>query len=152
LPDFWDTSGLAKLYIPERGSAWASERARGGLAASEFCVVEIASVLQRRFTEGQSSADERDERYARFLSDTRAFDLITVREQIVTHAARLLLQGAFAGRTRALDAVQLASALEWFERTAASNMEAGAFIVADRSLREAAVALGLAVEDPEDYE
>jgi hypothetical protein len=61
------------------------------------------------------------------------------------------LSGRLATRVRALDLIQLASALEWFERARALNIESGAFVVADRPLREAAVALGLDVENPEDY-
>ena len=150
--DFWDTSGLAKLYVPERGSRWASDRVGEVLAVSELSLVEIASVLQRRFVEHQFTALERDEHYARFLADAQAFQFIAVRDRLLARSAELLVTGVFTSRLRSLDAIQLASVLEWFEVARRLNIESGAFIVADRPLREAAVALGLPVENPEDYE
>ena len=96
---------------------------------------------------------QRDLAYQRFLADSPAFQFVDPDDAIRGLAVKLLhFEPRIAGRLRALDAIQLATAIWWFEWVAASNIEFGAFIVADWSLREAAVALGLAVEDPEDYE
>lgn len=49
-----------------------------------------------------------------------------------------------------MDAIQLASAEAWQRQTAA--VDHGLFVVSDGPLRNAATVIGLAVEDPENYE
>lgn len=90
--------------------------------------------------------------YAQFLADTLRFELISLTDHLISSASNLLLVGTFGMRVRTADAIQLASALWWFERVSALNIEPGAFIVADTPLRDAAAALGLVVDNPEDHE
>ncbi len=90
--------------------------------------------------------------YSRYLADRVEWIAIEIDGRIVERASELVLTGRFGTRVRAADAIQLASAERWFERARDRNIDIGAFIVADRHLRDAALALGLPVENPEDYE
>jgi hypothetical protein len=111
----------------------------------------MASVFRRRDQEGAAAGLLRD-LYARFHLDAAAFEVVSVTNELIRAASELVLDGHTGSRTRSLDAIQLATARWWFEQAALLNIEPGAFVVADRPLRDAAVALGIAVENPEDYE
>jgi predicted nucleic acid-binding protein len=151
--DFWDTSSIAKLYLNEVGSEWSARRAlERAVSGSELALAEMASILARRCAEHEIDEARRDELYSRFLSDTEDWQLTAVTDTVLRRAASIGLSGIFSTRVRALDLIHLASVTEWFERAAASSMEAGSFIVADNPLRDAALALGLAVENPEEHE
>ena len=89
---------------------------------------------------------------ARFLRDAVRFELIDVTRDLLAVASELTLSGGIGRRMRSLDAIQLATARWWLEQAATLTIEPGAFIVADAALRESAVGLGMAVENPEDYE
>lgn len=86
--------------------------------------------------------------YSRYLADRVEWIAIEIDGRIVERASELVLTGRFGTRVRAADAIQLASAERWFERARDRNIDIGA----DRHLRDAALALGLPVENPEDYE
>jgi|CXWL01.1.fsa_nt_gi predicted nucleic acid-binding protein len=151
--DFWETSSAAKLYLNEIGSEWVTARmGEGEGAISALVHAEMASLLARRCAEGEFDADIRDEIYGRYLGDTNRFEVLEVTDGILKASARLILSGIFGTRVRASDAIHLATAQRWFEQARRLNIESGAFVVADKALRDAAVALGLAVENPEDYE
>jgi len=53
---------------------------------------------------------------------------------------------------RGFDAVQLATARLWFEALRPTNIEPGTFVVADGALRDAALSLGIVVDNPEEHE
>lgn len=151
--DFWDTSALAKLYLDERGSEWSVQRAlSNAVAMSELAHVEVASFLARRCAEGEFDASVQRQLYGRYLEDTRRFEVVRPSASLITAAAGLTLSGVLGLRVRSLDAIQLASAMWWFEQARALNIEPGAFIVADGPLREAGAALGMAVDNPEEHE
>jgi uncharacterized protein len=155
VPDnVWDTSAIVKLYVQERGSEHTRQLAESGsVVIASITIVEFASALRRRTIVGDLTTDQRDAAYRRFLSDAREFSLVEVTEAVRTEAARLLLdEPRVVGRLRGFDAVQLATARVWFETLRPTNIEAGVFIVADGSLREGAVALGLPVDNPEEHE
>ena len=149
--NIWDTSALAKLYLPERGSAWALSASRSGIVTSSLAIPEIASVFGRRWRQGQFDAAERDRLYGRFLDDARRFLRIQVDDEVLSAAGNFLLDGATMPILRANDAIHVAGAKLWFERAEQHSIEAGMFIVADGRLREVARAAGLPVENPEDY-
>ena len=151
--DLWDTSSIAKLYLNERGSEWAAVRAREhSVAYSRLVVPEFASVLARKTAIGEISNEHRNRLHEEYLADATRFQIVELTEQLMSIAAQLLLDGSFGTRVRAGDGIHLASAQWWFARLRDLNIETGAFIVADRPLREAAIALGLSVKNPEDYE
>ena len=155
MPDnFWDTSALAKLYVPERGSRYARElAATDRIAIASITIVELASALRRRTLSGELTADQRDAGYRRILADAVDFEIIELTDEIRGEAVRLLLaEHRIAGRLRGADAMQLASARLWFEALQPINIVRGAFVVADRALRESAGALGLTTDNPEEHE
>jgi hypothetical protein len=150
----WDTSALAKLYVPERGSQYARQlAATDQIAISSITVVELASALRRRTISGDLTVAQRDAAYRRFLADSRDFSVVEVTDEIRGEAARLLLDDPrVVGRLRGFDAIQLATARLWFEAMRTTNIEPGTFVVADGALRDAALALGVAVDNPEEHE
>ncbi len=151
--DFWDTSALAKLYLNEIGSEWAASRAaEDDVAVSQLAHVEMASLLARRRAAGDFDSETQRHIYARYLNDLRKFEVIPFNDSLASRAAALVLSGTFGTRVRSLDAVQLATAELWFESSVAHTLDVGAFVVADGALGTAAAALGLPVENPEEYE
>ncbi len=109
----------------------------------------MASILNRLNQDGDITAEERDRIYALFVADTSGFTIVDVSEGVVGSASRLAF---FAGsRLRSLDALQLASA-QVVLTTADPGLERGAFISADKALLAAARQVGLAAQNPEDYE
>ena len=119
---------------------------------SALTIVEMASVLRRRHTEAASAPVDAREFYRRFVGDASRFEVVSIDEELITRAGELLLEGVTGARVRSSDAIQLATARWWFEQVSALNIESGAFVVADHPLRDAALALGLPVENPEDRE
>ncbi len=155
MPDnVWDTSALAKLYVPERGSRYARQLAAADdIAISSITVVELASALRRRTLAGDLPAADRDAAFRRFLADTADFAVVELTDAIRAEAARLLLdEPLVVGRLRGFDAVQLATARLWFKALRPIRIKPGAFVVADAALRAAAVALGVPVDNPEEHE
>jgi predicted nucleic acid-binding protein len=150
--NFWDTSALAKLYLPERGSNWVIELSAHDVVISKLAIPEMASVFGRRMIEGSLNLDERDGLYRSFLLDVAGFEVFGISDALLTRASGLLLEGVGGTGLRALDAIQLASAQQWFERTQVNTMMSGAFVVADRRLRDAASAVGVPVDNPEEHE
>lgn len=149
---FWDTSALAKRYLPEPGSQWVGRQRLDEVAISRLTTVEIASTLRRRAREGQIDNRTRDALYARFINESVHFTVIELSTGLLASAAEIVMRRPEPPALRTLDAIQIASALAWFEAARARNIDAGAFIVADRHLRDAALALELPVINPEDYE
>jgi predicted nucleic acid-binding protein len=150
--DYWDTSALAKLYLNERGSAWAVTRASTvQIVASRLVIVELSSVFARRHAEGTLSGALRDRLHERFMEDAQRYELVRLTDDILADAATMLLRGTFGTRVRAVDGVHLATAQWWFEQARILNIEPGAFVVADGALRDAVLAMGMRVENPEDH-
>ena len=147
--DFWDTSALAKLLLPERGSEWAAERSEQ-IVISRLTLVEIASALGRRCRDGEFDALRRDELHRAFLASLHDFEVIDLTDVILAAASQLLLAAPSA--LRSLDAIQLAGARQAFAQAEAAGIDRGFFIVADQRLLDAAIALGIATLNPEDYE
>jgi len=78
--------------------------------------------------------------------------LIGVATKLLADASTLTLEAPRGVPLRGGDAIHVTGALQWFERARALNIEPGVFVVADRRLSTVATALGLHVENPEDYE
>ena len=154
MPDnVWDTSAIVKLYVPERGSDYVRQlAATDEIVIASITVVEFAAALRRRAVAGDLTVDQRDSTYQRFLADASEFSLVEANDAVRKEAARLLLdEPRVAGRLRGFDAVQLATARVWFEALRRASIEAGAFVVADGALRDAAAALGMRVDNPEEH-
>lgn len=149
--NFWDTSALAKLYLPERGSAWATQAADAGIAISKLSLAELAHVFSRKHKDGHLTWSQRDDLFQRFLDDATHFEFIEIADAILHEAAALLFR-EFSTRVRSQDAIQLASAHRWLEAAAANSIDIGVFVVADGPLRTMAEELGLSVDNPEEHE
>jgi predicted nucleic acid-binding protein len=121
---FADTSALLKLYLPEVGTTWLLLQDLTALGVSSLVVLEVRSALARRQHEGSLSP--------------------RATEQIWKTFAR----GANQIPLRTLDALQLASALEFQRRARQAGAGPIVLLTADDRLEAAAVRAGLAVENP----
>ena len=151
---FLDTSAFTKRYLPESGSAWILslfEDDDCSVAISAIAAVELASALAGAGRRGEITDEQRDTQYRQFVADAASLEVLDASEDLLTEASRLLF-APLSVALRSLDAIQLATAIRWSERLNAHNMGLGTFVVADRRLRDAAVALGLPVDNPEEHE
>src|SRR4051812_21833852 len=139
-----------KHYLPEVGTervdAWFSSEP---VAIPFITQVEVASTLARRTREGPLPSDERDRIYQQFLGELS--DMVTVADgqAVIERAADLARTSMPNAPLRALDAIQLASALLAFERYPPEDGGAGTFVTSDRQLARVAEHAGLRVLDPE---
>ena len=109
---FFDTSALVKRYLHEKGSV----RARGLLQTSEaifyqtfITPLEMISAFYRRHREGRLSAEELSFLLRSYAVHSRTdYLLVPYSESLIGLAGTLISRHPL----RALDAIQLASALE----------------------------------------
>jgi len=147
---YFDSSGLVKRYDPrEIGSAWVvsvTDPAAAHLVlASQLALVEVAAAFARKEREGAMTSAERLDYLRLFALDCRAqYHLLPVTETILRAAADLTHQQAL----RAYDAVQLATALQANRLLVSAGSTPLVFVAADGRLCQAALAEGLAVDNP----
>jgi uncharacterized protein len=146
---FFDTSGLVKRHVRERGSDWVRGliRAAAGhrIYIARITTVEITSAITRRQHSGDISAAQA----AAFLGHFRR-DLIQ-RYRIIELTPGLFddaMQAARKHRLWAYDAVQLSVAVQVHRLHQDNGLGPVALVSADRDLNSAATAEGLLVEDP----
>jgi predicted nucleic acid-binding protein len=146
---FLETSALVKRYVAETGSRWVlglTDPAAGNVCwLTSITRVEVLAALYLRVRTGTLLR-------ARARHADRTF-----RRELRTHFRQGALIGAVLARAmrlvanyplRAYDAVQLAAALHLQAQELAAGRPAPTFICADQVLNRAAVAEGLAVDDP----
>ncbi|MGB1286106.1 MAG: type II toxin-antitoxin system VapC family toxin [Aggregatilineales bacterium] len=147
---FFDSSALAKRYMPEIGTKWVRQNtaSRGGndIAIAQITPVEIYSAISRQYHD--SYIDLRRLQAFRKLMARHIHEqylVITLSDTITQNA--LTLQEKY--RLRAYDAVQLASAqvLNTRLRSTAKIV----FVVADNRLLAAAISEGLTTDNPNTY-
>ncbi len=142
---FADTSAIVKQYLQEVGSAWvrtwASRSSGNVVILSRLTAVEFVSALARRQRQGNLSTADFIALRGAFLSDMDQFYITVHLEESVLIRARGLVS---LYSLRALDALQLASALEGIHILG----EPLTFITADIDLLKAATAEGLLTDDP----
>jgi predicted nucleic acid-binding protein len=142
---FFDTSALAKRYIVETGSSWIRSwmlaSKRHVIIVSAITNVEMTSLVMRREREKSVTPAERIRILNNFLRhlDER-YQVIELNDNLFDEARRLLVKHPL----RALDAIQLASAL----RAAKILSIQPTFISADTRLLAAASAEGLPTDNP----
>lgn len=149
---FLDTSGLAKRYITETGSAWirsvCSPLSGNQVFIAEITIVEITAAIVRRERGGSlTSAD------ARIALDQFNVDLTNVYFVAEIASARLAQARRFAEThgLRSLDAIQLAAAAHINRRQVAAGLPIVTLVSADTELLDAARVEGLLVENPNHY-
>jgi uncharacterized protein len=147
-----DSSVLVKRHIAEIGSAWVralfNPHSGNLIATMHISAVEVYSALNRRVREATLTLAD----YARIIADFDAlcveqYTLVDLTESIVVQARELLERHPL----RAYDAVQLASALVVNTALVATGLPALIFLTADDRLMNAALAEGLAAENPNMY-
>jgi predicted nucleic acid-binding protein len=146
---FFDTSAIAKRYSNETGSAWVIEvtepTAGNTIYLARVTEVEVVSAIMRRTRDGALSAPDAAMGIRTFRYDFGYhYRIIEISAELTDRAVSMVR----AHSLRAYDAVQLAAALEINQGRSASGLPAITLVSADNSLNAAAVAEGLAVEDP----
>lgn len=136
--DFFDTSALVKHYVREAGTAAvrAAVRARRP-AVARIAQVELDATFARLCREGALDDETRDALFNRVDADFATFEVVEWKGRVAQSARPLLARNAL----RAMDAVQLASALAFRARPVR-------FWCADARLATAAAAEGLRVVRP----
>ncbi len=147
-----DSSVLVKRHVVEPGTGWVhaltDPAARNRVITAHITQVEVVSALNRRRREGTLNVAQ----YTAIADDfvalcTTEYQVVALSLAIVDRC-RLLLE---AHPLRAYDAVQLATALLSNQALIAAGHSPLTFLAADRQLRDAAAAEGLAVDDPNRY-
>ena len=144
---FHDTSAILKRYLKEPGSGWVqtlTDPATGHFHyLARITLPEAVSAITRRERGGQIAAADALTAIAQFRSDfARQYRIAELSASLIDRAALL----ARTHGLRGYDAVQLATALAVRDLAPTLVLHS-----ADIELNAAAAALGLAVEDPNDY-
>ena len=143
---YWDTSCLIKLYTPESDSAaFRAQLATGGACVTcDVAPLEFWATVRRKETEGILAAGEAEKVLAAFQSDIAAGSItVVICDAAVRAKFHAIVEHCHALQPpnfiRTNDALHLAAAI------CAGETE---IVATDKRLREAAVALGLAVFPP----
>lgn len=143
---FIDTSALNKRYLAhEAGSVWlralTAPAARNRIVISDLTAVECYSTFARLYREAKITSAQHRRFRRRLLRHTRRnYFVISINERTLSVARRMVNRHPL----RALDAIQLASAL------VAVNLlpDPITFVTSDKRLYLAAAAEGFIVDDP----
>ena len=143
---FFESSAFTKLFVSEPGSEAvikvAAASADAEKAASALTAVEIRSAIRRRQFAGDTTQADADEAIACLQAESQRIIEHPVSATVFSVASSLLDRQ----RLRALDAIQLATAL--LASAALRPHDELQFICSDERLNAAASAEGLAVWDP----
>jgi predicted nucleic acid-binding protein len=146
---FCDSSALVKRYVAETGSAWVESIADPAVGNEIFLAatseLEITSAVIRRSRSGSISATDATHCLAQFRQDiANDYQVLEITPSLLAHPVRLIETHAL----RASDAIQLATVLALQAQRTAASLSSPILNSADQELNLAAVAEGLAVEDP----
>lgn len=149
---FCDASALVKRYASETGSAWIirmTEPASGNTVyLARITRVEVVSAITRRAGEGTLSATDGAAGIANLNDDfVRHYRVVEMTPPLIDRAVSLVQTYGL----RAYDAVQLAALLEINDDRATLGLSGVTLISADRALNAAAIAEGVAVDDPNSH-
>jgi predicted nucleic acid-binding protein len=117
--NYWDTSALLKLYLPEDDSGYFLDSVVASdqpLVSSAIAAVEMLCALYRKESVGELKRGGALAAHQRFLGDSREGRIVLVPygEQVFTAAeeiVRLAFRRARPVMVRSLDAIHVASAL-----------------------------------------
>jgi len=142
---FVDTSAIGKRYLVEIGSTWIESIAQPSsgnrIVISDLTEVEVWSAIERKLREARISLSDATRFQNEFMVDVKNQYITVAVSELVRKRARDLLS---TYPLRAMDAIQLASALEILPQVGTSLI----FVSADRALLSAAGAEGLATDNP----
>ena len=117
--NYWDTSALLKLYLPEDDSGYFLDLVVSSgqpIVSSAIATPEMLCALYRKECAGDLKSGGALATYRKFLGDCRASRIVLVPygEQVFTTAeeiVRLAFRGARPAMVRSLDAIHVASAV-----------------------------------------
>ena len=146
---FFDSSALVKLYHPEAGTPAVDQmvNAAGNLVrVSRLTVAELTSALAIKVRTQSISWEDAEVFLRQFRKDiaTGKLEVFSVGESAFTTTEWLVERYAFTSPLRALDALQLAVALELRNQELVDH-----FVAADAILCEVARLEGFSIINPE---
>lgn len=145
---FLDSSAVVKRYVSETGTVWISHltAATGNkIYLVRLKMVEVISAITRKARGTGITPIGATMAIANFRRDfLNQYAKVDLTLTLIEHAADLAETHALRG----YDAVQLAAALEVNTERAAIGLSAITLISVDAALNAAAIAEGLAVDDP----
>lgn len=148
---FFDSSGLMKKYIVEAGTNWVISQVRpaaNDVFAASITGIEIVSAITRRVKGNSISQLFADKAIKRFKRDfDKRLIIIDLTPKIVQEGILLAQKHGLRG----YDTTQLAVALNVRNRLSQGGITNFTFVSADNNLNSAAVAEGLAVDNPDNH-
>lgn len=146
---FMDSSAVVKRYVKESGSAWIISLFTA-VPANDIVIValmgvEVVAALTRRTRSGTITPVDAAAACTLFVSDLGVdYQVVAVTDNLLQQAMKLAQLHVLRG----YDAVQLAAGVESNRFRIALGLTPLIFVSADRELNAAALAEGLAVDDP----
>ena len=149
---FFDSSATVKRYAIEKGSRWVFGILRPSAGNTIFVAritgAETVAALARKRKGKHLTATETAKAISRFKRHfARRYQKITISDSIIAAA----MDYADKYELRGYDAVQLAVALKVEMEHKLIGATSIIFVSADNDLNNAALATGLAVENPNNY-
>jgi len=149
---FLDSSALVKRYASETGTSWIFSLVRPAasnrLYLARITGVEVVSALTRRERGRRLSPAATAKAVARLERELfNKYVAVEISPALVLVAMRLAKTHALRG----YDAVQLAAALEAHQLRASAGATPLTLVSADDALNTAAIAEGLAVDNPKHH-
>jgi hypothetical protein len=149
---FFDSSALVKRYVNETGTVWVSSllhpAADHRLYIARITGVEVVSSITRRESAGSLSRQDAATALTHFRhAFIHSYNLVEISGPLVSEAMSL----AQTYTLRGYDAVQLAAVLELYHQRLSNGLPTPTLISADAALNMAAIAEGLAVDDPNNH-
>jgi predicted nucleic acid-binding protein len=149
---YLDTSTLVKQYAQEQGTAWVTALVDPDAGHALYTVrltgPEMVAALARKARTGALGAADAARAIQTFRRDWLAWDrVLSVSPTLIDRAMDLAQRQGLRG----YDAVHLAAALAVASARRRSRLSTLIFVSADTEQRQAAIAEGLPVEDPNAY-
>jgi predicted nucleic acid-binding protein len=154
---YFDSSGIVKYYILEKGSSWVNRLVSASTPAGEWAneiviarigIVEVGAAIAKRQRMGEISQRLQEKTLAQFAKELRQrYTVVPATDETIELALTLTQRQPL----RAYDAVQLAAALILNRSLLANRLPALTFVSADNALCAAARAEELSAENPNEH-
>lgn len=146
---YLDSSALVKRYVAEVGTGWVIDLCAASAGHTLYTVrisgAEIIAALFLRVRTGTLAMSDAQAAATQFRADLYGrYQIVETTEQLVDLAMTLAEKHGLRG----YDSIQLAAALKLQVARDSLSLSAIAFVCADDKLNAAAMAEGLAVENP----